>query len=307
MIVAFIVAVSLSVIFFAAAHDIKLSNHKYVFTVLKISAIFCFIFIILSGVRLSLDLNTSIPAASVLPTPVSFQKKITPIFGCVNIPILTYHYVEYVTDEKDTIRQSLNINPDIFENQVKTLKENGYQMYFVSDIPKILAGEVPYASKSAVLTFDDGHWDFVTDVLPILKKYNAKATVYIIVNYLNGSDFMSEDQLKELTKEPLVEIGSHTLSHNSLASASASWASKEISESKQKLEQLLGIKINSFAYPYGGYNRKDEEILKNALYTAAVSTKKGVCQSNDRIFDLYRIKAGRLTDADFIRFIERPY
>ncbi len=29
----------------------------------------------------------------------------------INVPILMYHYVEYVTDKRDTIRQSLDIYP----------------------------------------------------------------------------------------------------------------------------------------------------------------------------------------------------
>ena len=42
------------------------------------------------------------------------------------VPILMYHYVEYVQDKKDAIRQSLNINPNVFEEQVKNLKDAGY-------------------------------------------------------------------------------------------------------------------------------------------------------------------------------------
>ena len=39
------------------------------------------------------------------------------------IPILMYHYVEYNPNEADFLRDSINIEPDVFEQQVKTLKE----------------------------------------------------------------------------------------------------------------------------------------------------------------------------------------
>lgn len=236
------------------------------------------------------------PSLKPLPTPDPTV--------CFSIPILTYHYVEFVTDEKDTIRQSLNINPLIFENQLRTLKDAGFQLYAVRDIPDILSGKIPYASKSAVLTFDDGHRDFYTDVLPILEKYQTKATVFIIYDFINGSDFMTEKQLLELTKHPLVEIGSHTLSHNYLSSSSSVLARQEISGSKQKLEELLGCKITSFAYPYGSINKNIINLVKEASYSAAVSSQWGICQTGEKILSLPRIKPGRLEGKNLLNFLQ---
>ena len=132
------------------------------------------------------------------------------------IPILVYHYVEYVKDTKDTIRQSLNISPLIFEDQIKTLINNGYEIILVKDAADILDGKKEFREKMVAITFDDGYKDFYTDVFPILKKYHVKATVYIISGFIGLPNFMDEGQLREISQSTLVELGSHTVNHVNL-------------------------------------------------------------------------------------------
>lgn len=144
-----------------------------------------------------------------------------------------YHYVEYVKDVKDTIRKSMDINPYTFEQELKSLKSNGWRTYFVRDIPNILSGEIKIGSRSAVLTFDDGHEDFYTDVFPLLKKYQMKATIYVIYDFIGGKDFLTKEQLQEIAKSNLVEIGSHTLDHLSLKNLPILVQEKQIFDSKR--------------------------------------------------------------------------
>ena len=47
------------------------------------------------------------------------------------------------------------------------------------------------------------------------------------------------------------------------------WLRKEIAGSKQTLEKQLGIKVNALAYPFGKYNQKVREMVKDAGYEAA--------------------------------------
>ncbi|PIS15775.1 hypothetical protein COT62_01915 [Candidatus Roizmanbacteria bacterium CG09_land_8_20_14_0_10_41_9] len=213
----------------------------------------------------------------------------------LKIPIIMYHYVEQVKDHGDFVRKSLNINPHLFEQQIVNLKEQGYSDYFVKDIPDILAGVVNYASSSAVLTFDDGYEDFYTVVFPLLKKYNMRATVYIAYNFIGKKGFLTENQIRELIESDLVEIGSHTLDHVSLKSARPDVAKEQIFGSKEKLEERFGIKIKTFAYPYGSFDAAAERLVKEASYSAAVSVIPGSLQSQDNLFYLSRIRPGLFT------------
>lgn len=210
----------------------------------------------------------------------------------LKIPIVMYHYVEQVKDPGDFIRKSLNINPSIFEQQIKNLKENGYGDYFVKDVPDLLNGNINYASNSAILTFDDGYEDFYTVVFPLLKKYNMRATIYIVYNFIGRKGFLTESEIRELIESDLVEIGSHALDHIALKSVNTSTAREQIFESKKKLEDRFGIKVKTFAYPYGSFDSRAEEFVKEASYSAAVSVIPGSLQSQDNLFFLSRIRPG---------------
>jgi peptidoglycan/xylan/chitin deacetylase (PgdA/CDA1 family) len=212
----------------------------------------------------------------------------------LRLPIITYHYVEFVKDKRDVIRQKLTINPRLFEQQIKSLHDAGVQSYFVKDVPALLKGELVLATKSAVLTFDDGYRDFYTDAFPILKKYQMKSTIFLISSFLGRNDFLTLDQVTEMLSSGLIEVGSHTLHHANLKKANLSYATDEIVQSKANLEKLFGIPVESFAYPYGAYDDQAVKLVKEASYSAAVSTVPGVSHTQDDLFTLKRWRAGVL-------------
>ena len=127
------------------------------------------------------------------------------------IPVLMLHYVENVKDKGDTIRISLNDPPSLLESQIKTLVDAGYTFITPSDLADILDGIKLPPDKPIVLSFDDGHRDFYTDAFPILKKYNVKSVIYVITGFLGQPDFLTNDELKEISESGLVEIGAHTV------------------------------------------------------------------------------------------------
>lgn|SRR3990167_340407 len=236
-----------------------------------------------------------------VPFDVSEQnKKILAFQPSYKIPIIMYHYVEYVEDENDTIRKSLTIAPHVFESQLATLAKHGYTTYTVSDVPNILNGSIPYTQKNIVLTFDDGYADFYTDVYPLLQKYNAKATVYVITNFIGRKGFLTSAQIQELAKSPLVEIGSHTLNHMYLKGGRRDIVKTEITESKKILENLTNTTINTFAYPYGAFDIQALTEVQEASYSAAVSVIPGNQQSLINEYYLARIRAGSLGSGDYM-------
>ncbi|HEX7542646.1 MAG TPA: polysaccharide deacetylase family protein [Patescibacteria group bacterium] len=220
------------------------------------------------------------------------------------IPIIMYHYVEYVKDPLDTIRKNLDIFPFVLEKELETLNNNHYQTLFVKEVPKILSGETSYSSRSAVLTFDDGYEDFYTDVFPLLKKYQIKATIYVVYDFIGRKGFLNEKEIKEIISSKLVEIGSHTLDHLYLKKLSKSVVTKQVIDSKKLFEDKFNIKIETFAYPYGAFSQDTIDFVKSAGYTAAVSVIPGIKQSNEDLFYLYRIRAGSFSYGNIIKFFE---
>ncbi len=223
------------------------------------------------------------------------------------IPILVYHYVEIVQNPKDTIRESLNTPPKVFENQLKTFINNGYQFVTLSDISDYLNGKKAIPKHVVALTFDDGYRDFYTYVFPILKKYHAKATAYIVPGFINKQNNLTSFQLQQIVDSGLVEIGDHTIDHTSLTSMSHNDAWYEIYQSKIELENTYNINIESFSYPYGSFNSSIINLVQQAGFKTAVSTRPGnIVDPKDRYY-LFRIHPGYLSGDRLLSYIESNF
>ncbi len=222
----------------------------------------------------------------------------------VKLPIIMYHYIEYVKDQGDLIRKKLDITPANFEAQLKSLKEANYITYFVKDVPKLLVDKNMRSGKDVILTFDDGYEDFYTDALPILKKYQMKATIYIVNHFIDKKGYLNKSQIREIIDSGLVEIGSHTLDHAYLKKSPVSFAKKEIFESKKGIEDEFGITVETFAYPYGAFTKEVTEMVREASFSAAVSVIPGVFQSEDNLFFLFRIRPGMFVGSSTAKILD---
>ncbi len=92
------------------------------------------------------------------------------------------------------------------------------------------------------------------------------------------------DMLSELAKDPLVEIGSHTLSHPRVSGLSPEDARRELAESRTRLREKLGVPVAHFAFPYGRVNDcgpRDFEIARMSGYESVATTTKGVLKAGD--------------------------
>jgi peptidoglycan/xylan/chitin deacetylase (PgdA/CDA1 family) len=202
--------------------------------------------------------------------------------------ILMYHMVrEPITGKKFN---SLRVSPAKFEKQIAYLAQNGWQSFTMSEVMK-LKDKLP--PKSVVVTFDDGYRDNLINALPILQKYNFKATIYLVVDRhdrdwsgqrkaknvgagLKDEPKLSDDEVKELIESGLVEIGAHTITHANLSRLTQEQKEYEIYQSKKEIEEKFAIECESFAYPFGIYDDMDREIVEKSGYKSAVTTKVGI-------------------------------
>ncbi|PIT89392.1 MAG: hypothetical protein COU27_00655 [Candidatus Levybacteria bacterium CG10_big_fil_rev_8_21_14_0_10_36_7] len=221
----------------------------------------------------------------------------------IRIPILLYHYVEYVKDKKDTARQDLDTTPAIFEMQIATLKNAGFTFILASDVADILDGKKPAPKNPILITFDDGYADFYTDAYPILKKYGAKATIYVVPGLINDKNYLTLKQLINLSKNENIEIGAHTISHAVLKNTTIEKVKYEVLGSKEMLEDMLGIEIVSFAYPYGDFDNQAIEIVKNAGFKTATSTILGVVVNETNRYLLHRMRPAELTGKHLVNYL----
>lgn len=221
------------------------------------------------------------------------------------IPILMYHYIEYVQDAKDTTRQALDTIPPILEEQILTLLQAHYTFITASKLGDVLNGKSQLPEKPILLTFDDGYRDFYTDAYPILKKYHVPATAYIVPGFLDKPNYMYGYQVRNIVDERLVEIGAHTVHHVWLKNMKQQEAQDEIQNSKKMIEEMFHTNVVSFAYPYGAFDTQAVDIVQKSGFWTAVSTVPGIQASVNNRFFLYRIRPGGRTGEELLNWLDQ--
>lgn len=214
----------------------------------------------------------------------------------MNIPILLYHSV---SDQATRLYQTWAISPSRFEEHLAYLYHHGYQPMTISKIINaIRSGGKSLPERVVGITFDDGLADFLDGAVPILKKYNFPATLFVTTGFVNGTSRwlwdLGEQHRAMLTWEQIalldnVEIGSHGHQHLQLDLVSTSRARKEIMKSKEILESHLDCTVKSFAFPHGYHTKRLTNIVKDAGYELACVVDHRMANSGDNKYALPRI------------------
>lgn len=102
---------------------------------------------------------------------------------------------------------------------------------------------------------------------------------------------ISWDMLERLAKDPLIEIGAHTVSHPRVSSLSPDAAVAELKGSRTRLNERLGIDVQHFAFPYGrsgDCGPRDFTLARQAGFSSAATTRKGLLRHGRDRFNLPR-------------------
>lgn len=111
--------------------------------------------------------------------------------------------------------------------------------------------EVDNGIKQIALTFDDGPHPKVTiQILETLKKYDAKATFFML-----GSRVEYYPEIAKKVHEAGHELGNHTWNHPDLTKAGLAKVGDEIIKTSSIIESVTGQKVTVFRPPYGAVNK----------------------------------------------------
>ncbi|MGM7635108.1 polysaccharide deacetylase family protein [Bacillus sp. Hm123] len=237
------------------------------------------------------------------------------------IPVLMYHHF----DKNKNIQNGIIGDPTVFEEQMRLLQENGYTTLTTQDVIDIKNGKSTMPAKPIMITLDDGYESNYNYVFPVLQKYNMKATIFIITDYIENpqnhpSEYpkMTWEQMKEMSDSGLVLFQAHTdILHTKYASLTRpitvdgkvetaqqyeDRVHNDIIKNKQILETRLGKPVNAFSYPNGLYSSSSEEIIKQAGYEMTLTTDPGLLdlQTNDPLYLVKRINIHGKASADSI-------
>jgi peptidoglycan/xylan/chitin deacetylase (PgdA/CDA1 family) len=209
----------------------------------------------------------------------------------VNVPVLLYHYIRVVRNACDSLGMSLSVTPTVFNQQLTLLQVGGYHVISLDTLMQAVLHGGPLPTHPVVLTFDDGYADFATAAIPILLAHQMTATDFVVPGFLGRRSYMTTEQV-QLAQSQGMSIGAHTMHHVALAHVSATSAESEIANSRAYLQELLGVPVTDFAYPYGDFNGAVELLVLKAGFRDGFTTQSGMRQSAPLRFALPRVRVG---------------
>jgi peptidoglycan/xylan/chitin deacetylase (PgdA/CDA1 family) len=114
---------------------------------------------------------------------------------------------------------------------------------------------------------------------------------------------LSWEQIRELSNDPIVTIGSHTVNHFPLNSLTRENSTFEIQESKKIIESRIAKEVRHFCYPLGSYGDKEIEIMKTSGYATATTIKMAniFTENFDHPFSLPRIMINSLSNDQILQ------
>ncbi|MFP6874513.1 MAG: polysaccharide deacetylase family protein [Verrucomicrobiales bacterium] len=191
------------------------------------------------------------------------------------VTILGYH--QFITRGNET---EMRISVSKFREQMRTLHEAGIPVISLADYMAWRRGKKQIPRQCVIITVDDGFSGLFSEALTILREFGYPFTFYLYTNFLGGGGrTLADDEVRALIAAG-GELGSHSISHDFLVGARKKfarqeqyeeWLLAELKGSKDKLEARFGVKVRSFAYPYGEYSKELARKVAESGYTSAVT------------------------------------
>ena len=114
------------------------------------------------------------------------------------IPVFVYHRV----DRK------------VFEDQLRYLRDNGYQTLNIQQLEDCLVQGENLSSKDIVLTFDDGLEDLYTVAYPLLRSFGFQGVAFIAPYWVGEEGLVNWEQVKEMHQSGVIDFQAHSYTHS---------------------------------------------------------------------------------------------
>lgn len=180
------------------------------------------------------------------------------------VPVLMYHDLADAPGQAPPAHRPYVVPVAAFREQMRLLSETGVVGTRLDNL--LDSRPAPADSgRRCVLTFDDGHESNYTRALPLLQEAGFRATFFVTVGWIGRSPYMTWEQIKALAASGM-EIGSHSLTHRPPAALQRADLEIEMSESKKRLEDHLGLSVVSASSPTGFFNPEMIPVVQTLGY-----------------------------------------
>jgi peptidoglycan/xylan/chitin deacetylase (PgdA/CDA1 family) len=190
----------------------------------------------------------------------------------LEVPILLYHRV----GDPNPRWKLRPVSTTRFAEQMRAIADSGVASLTIDEVAEAVRDGRDFPNGAVAISFDDALADQYWNAFPILRQYGLHATFYIPAARVGRDGYLTWDQLREMEATGLVSVAAHTLSHRNLTALSRDDAWTEIAGSRALLEERLGHEVKQFAYPFGLYDARVEQLVADAGFETATTTEHRV-------------------------------
>jgi len=209
----------------------------------------------------------------------------------IRVPILYYHEIGRSPSKHV-------VSPEQFEAQLDWLVAEGFTALSMDDVRAVYERRQRAPERAIVLSFDDGRAGVRDFAAPALARRGLQAILYVVTGWLDGapippverySEFIGWTDLEGLQQAGF-SIGSHGVSHRNLKRIDPFEAEREVRDSRRRLEEKLGRRVDHFSFPYGRRTRAVAHAVRDAGYRTAVVTGERCNGRFARLHRLFRLR-----------------
>jgi len=255
------------------------------------------------------DASTS---TAITPAPGRARRPIPAALRRGAVPILMYHQV--APAHPAGVKPSLLVTPEAFAAQMRWLHRLGWRTLRLDDLLTLLETTAIIPRRRFILTFDDAFLGVAQHAVPVLNNLGFTATIFVPTGLVGthqaldgGPDhpakaLMGWDHLRALLAAGF-DIGAHTRSHPHLPRLTDGEVRAEVAGSRADIEEALGVRPSTFAYPYGHWRPEVAAVVRESGFRGACTTRFGRTDVSSAPFILPRISVG--SDLDLMHFAYR--
>ena len=181
---------------------------------------------------------------------------------------------------------STNIRIDDFKKHISIIENNNIKFINPNNFEEELKNNK--LQRKILLTIDDGFLSFYENAWPILKKKKIPFILFVSTREVGANNYMTWEQIKELSKENFVEIGNHSHTHEYLADESKELIVEDIKKSISIFKEKLGKNSEFFSYPFGEYSLEFKDIIESFGFKYAFGQHSGVMDETKDFYELPR-------------------
>jgi peptidoglycan/xylan/chitin deacetylase (PgdA/CDA1 family) len=225
---------------------------------------------------LALAISAALAATALLvgPTPAlaaAYQLK---------IPILIYHHV--TCDRPSGVPNTqIWICPSRFRAQLTELRKRGWQSMTTDQLADSMKNRSCPGQRRFIVTIDDSSAFGYINAAPILEDLGIRATYFVVVGLAGKPQALSFNQMRDLLSRGH-GIGNHTMAHVDLVGRSKSSRYHQVEYAQQVLDDELGFRPRTFAYPNATHDRNARRRVRNSGFELAFTAGPGFTISSGR-------------------------